>query len=176
MTTGKPQFRIKRIYAPAADDDGFRVLVDRLWPRGISKEKARIDLWMKDISPSDALRRQFHGNPDGWEAFLAAYADELEAEPARAAAAELRERLSAGTVTLLYAARDETHNNAEALRRLLARDPVWSGWKIGDLAELTGLAPGGPCKLRRGGDRKASKPPFRPPARRTHRTSAAFSP
>ena len=124
MTTDKPQFRIKRVYAPVADDDGFRVLVDRLWPRGISKEKARIDLWMKDISPSDALRRQFHGNPDGWEAFLAAYADELQSEPARQAAAELREHVRSGAVTLLYAARDETRNNAEALRLLLARDPA----------------------------------------------------
>jgi uncharacterized protein YeaO (DUF488 family) len=121
MTRGTRQFRIKRVYAPADEDDGFRVLVDRLWPRGLSKEKARIDLWMKAVAPSDALRRQFHGNPDGWEAFLAAYADELDAEPARSAAAELRQRLASGPVTLLYAARDETHNNAEALRLLLDR-------------------------------------------------------
>lgn len=121
MTTGERQFRIKRVYAPAADDDGFRVLVDRLWPRGISKDKARIDLWMKDISPSDALRRAFHGNPGGWDAFLTAYADELQSEPGLSATAELREHLRAGPVTLLYAARDETHNNAEALRLLLAR-------------------------------------------------------
>ena len=121
MTRRKPQFRIKRIYDPPADEDGFRVLVDRLWPRGISKEKARIDLWMKAIAPSDALRRRFHGNPEDWEAFLAAYADELKREPARSAAAELQERLRSGAVTLLYAARDEARNNAEALRALLAR-------------------------------------------------------
>ncbi len=123
MTGGKPQFRIKRIYDAPADEDGFRVLVDRLWPRGISRETARIDLWMKAVAPSDALRRQFHGNPDGWEAFLAAYAEELQREPARSAAAELRARLRSGAVTLLYAARDEAHNNAEALRLLLARIP-----------------------------------------------------
>ena len=123
MTRRKPQFRIKRIYEAPADGDGFRVLVDRLWPRGLSKEKVHIDLWMKTVAPSDALRRQLHGNPDKWEAFLSAYADELESEPARSAAAELRERLRSGAVTLLYAARDEAHNNAEALRLLLARIP-----------------------------------------------------
>ncbi len=123
MTRGKPQFRIKRVYDPASEDDGFRVLIDRLWPRGLSKEKAHIDLWMKAVAPSDALRRQFHGNPDAWEAFLSAYADELESEPAQSAAAELRERLRSGPVTLLYAARDEARNNAEALRLLLARMP-----------------------------------------------------
>ena len=119
MTRRKPQFRIKRIYDAPADEDGFRVLVDRLWPRGLSKEKAHIDLWMKAVAPSDALRRQLHGNPEGWDEFLAAYADELKSEPVRSAAAELRERLRAGPVTLLYAAKDETRNNAEALRRLL---------------------------------------------------------
>lgn len=123
MTRRKPEFRIKRIYDPAADEDGFRVLVDRLWPRGISKEKAGIDLWMKAVAPSDALRRRFHGKPDDWDAFLAAYADELDHEPARSAAAELRDRLRSGAVTLLYAARDEARNNAEALRLLLARIP-----------------------------------------------------
>ena len=119
MTRRKPQFRIKRVYDAPADEDGFRVLVDRLWPRGLSKEKAHIDLWMKAIAPSDALRRKFHGNPEAWDEFLAAYTVELECEPARSAAAELRERLSASPVTLLYAAKDETRNNAEALRRLL---------------------------------------------------------
>jgi len=121
MTRRKPQFRLKRIYDAPADEDGFRVLVDRLWPRGLSKEKAHIDLWMKAVAPSDALRRQFHSNPYAWGAFLSAYADELESEPARSAAAELRERLRSGPVTLLYAARDEARNNAEALRLLLAR-------------------------------------------------------
>ena len=60
-------FRIKRVYEPAAEDDGLRVLVDRLWPRGIAKEKARIDLWLKDIAPSEALRRRFHGDPTKWK-------------------------------------------------------------------------------------------------------------
>jgi uncharacterized protein YeaO (DUF488 family) len=115
-------FRVKRIYEPAEDGDGFRVLVDRLWPRGISKEKARIDLWLKDVSPSDDLRRRFHGEPTKWREFVAAYAKELQAEPAQAAAQTLRERARHEPVTLLYAARDEEHNNATALKALLEKD------------------------------------------------------
>jgi uncharacterized protein YeaO (DUF488 family) len=105
---------LKRVYEARAQTDGTRILVDRLWPRGVPKD--RIDLWLKDIAPSDDLRRQFHGQPDHWEEFRAAYAAELEAVPARAALAVLNERLQAGPVTLLYAARDEEHNNAVALR------------------------------------------------------------
>jgi uncharacterized protein YeaO (DUF488 family) len=112
---------IKRVYEPAAEEDGLRVLVDRLWPRGIAKEKARIDLWLKDVAPSDALRRRFHGNPSKWKEFVAAYSRELEEEPAKTAAAGLRERLRTQPVTLLYAARDETHNNAVALKSWLER-------------------------------------------------------
>jgi uncharacterized protein YeaO (DUF488 family) len=112
-------FRLKRIYEPAAKNDGFRVLVDRLWPRGLSKEKAGIDLWLKDVAPSDGLRRRFHGAPEKWKAFLAAYADELELEPARAAAAMLLDRAGRETVTLLFAAHDAEHNNAAALKTLL---------------------------------------------------------
>ncbi len=114
-------FRIKRVYAPAAADDGLRVLVDRLWPRGIAKEKARIDLWLKDIAPSEALRRRFHGEPSKWQEFVAAYDGELRREPASAAVASLREHLRRQPVTLLYAARDETHNNAVALKEWLER-------------------------------------------------------
>ena len=109
-------FRIKRVYEPAAEDDGLRVLVDRLWPRGIAKEKARIDLWLKEIAPSETLRRRFHGDPTKWQEFVAAYDGELKQEPASTAAASLRERLRSQPVTLLYAARDETHNNAVALK------------------------------------------------------------
>lgn len=112
---------LKRIYEPADPGDGTRILVDRLWPRGIAKDKARIDLWLKDIAPSDALRRRFHGKPDDWEAFRAAYAAELEGAAARAAAKALRDRLREGPVTLLYAARDEQRNNAVALKAWLER-------------------------------------------------------
>ncbi|HML14993.1 MAG TPA: DUF488 family protein [Xanthobacteraceae bacterium] len=115
------QFRVKRIYAPAEAGDGLRVLVDRLWPRGISKDKARIDLWLKDVAPSDALRRRVHADPGAWDAFVLDYAHELAREPGHGAAAELRKHLRKGPVTLLYAARNETHNNAVALKQLLER-------------------------------------------------------
>lgn len=114
------RIRIRRVYAPPGEEDGARVLVDRLWPRGMSREKGRIDLWLKDIAPSDALRRAFHGNPEHWDSFRAAYAAELARDPAAAAVAELRRLVAAGPVTLLYAAKDEAHNNAEALRLWLA--------------------------------------------------------
>jgi uncharacterized protein YeaO (DUF488 family) len=113
--------QIKRVYEPAGDDDGFRVLVDRLWPRGVAKAKAHVDLWLKDVAPSDALRKRFHGHPTKWDDFVAAYSDELTKEPAKTAAASLRERVHDEPVTLLYAARDETHNNAVALKEWLER-------------------------------------------------------
>jgi uncharacterized protein YeaO (DUF488 family) len=114
-------FRVKRVYAPAAAEDGFRVLVDRLWPRGIAKAKARIDLWLKEIAPSAALRRRFHHDPARWDEFVAAYEAELATGPAFAAATDLRGRLRDGPVTLLYAARDAERNNAVALKRWLER-------------------------------------------------------
>ncbi len=108
--------RIKRVYDAPEASDGMRVLVDRLWPRGIAKEKARIDLWLKDISPSDDLRRRFHARPESWDEFRTLYAEELEGDAGRIAAAELRRHIAEGSVTLLYAARDEKHNNAAALQ------------------------------------------------------------
>lgn len=112
---------LKRIYAAPAKDDGMRILVDRLWPRGIAKEKARIDLWLKEIAPSDILRKRFHAKPEQWDAFLKAYFAELDAGTAPDAAKELRRHLRQGAVTLLYAARDEEHNNAVALKAWLTR-------------------------------------------------------
>jgi uncharacterized protein YeaO (DUF488 family) len=114
-------FRVKRIYEPAAADDGCRVLVDRLWPRGVAKAKARIDAWLKDVAPSDALRQRFHGHPAKWNEFVTAYGRELEQEPAKSVAAGLREKARHEPVTLLYAARDESHNNAVALKGWLER-------------------------------------------------------
>ncbi|HEY5795931.1 MAG TPA: DUF488 family protein [Bosea sp. (in: a-proteobacteria)] len=105
---------LKRVYEPPAATDGARILVDRLWPRGIPK--TAVDLWLKEIAPSDNLRRQFHGQPDRWEEFRAAYAAELGTEPATTALGVLDERMKAGPVTLLYAARDEQRNNAVALK------------------------------------------------------------
>ena len=111
--------RIKRVYDPPETADGVRVLVDRLWPRGLSRERAKIDLWLKEIAPSDALRRRFHRDPSVWGHFKTAYFDELEQPPARSALHALLDRLTRGPVTLLFAARDETRNNAVALRELL---------------------------------------------------------
>jgi uncharacterized protein YeaO (DUF488 family) len=115
----KRELRIKRVYQPPDPDDGLRVLVDRLWPRGLSRERAQIDLWLKEIAPSDALRRRFHGDPAGWEAFKTAYYAELEQPLAQPAVRDLLDRLRREPVTLLFAARDETRNNAVALQEWL---------------------------------------------------------
>ncbi|PDT84680.1 DUF488 domain-containing protein [Sinorhizobium sp. BJ1] len=114
--------KLKRVYEAPEASDGTRILVDRLWPRGMAKDKARIDLWLKDIAPSDALRKRFHGKPEDWDAFCDAYAEELEGEAAQASLEELREQLRGGPVTLLYAARDESHNNAVALKAWLEKN------------------------------------------------------
>ena len=84
-------FRLRRVYDPPADDDGHRVLVDRLWPRGVSKADGRIDLWLKAVAPGDGLRRQTHGGTMGWAEFVSAYGQELARPPARDAVAELLE-------------------------------------------------------------------------------------
>lgn len=104
---------VRRVYGPAEKSDGQRVLVDRLWPRGLSREKAALTLWLKDIAPSDELRHWFDHRAERWEEFRRRYAAELagKAEPLR----ELGNLLENGRVTLLYAAHDETHNNAVAL-------------------------------------------------------------
>ena len=116
-----PAVRIKRAYELSAEDDGLRVLVDRLWPRGLAKDKAHIDQWLKDVAPSDGLRKRFHGNPTKWNECVGAYGRELAREPAAAAIAYLPALVRKQPVTPLYAARDEIHNNAVALEKLLAR-------------------------------------------------------
>lgn len=110
-------FAVKRVYEPAAPDDGYRVLVDRLWPRGLEKEHAAIDLWAKELAPSTVLRQWFGHDPARWEGFRHRYAGELDGaaeywRPLLARAAHHR-------VTLLYGARDEAHNNAVALKAYL---------------------------------------------------------
>ncbi len=107
----------KRIYEAAEPGDGCRILVDRLWPRGLSREDARLDLWLKDLSPSAELRRWFGHDPARWAAFQTRYFAELQAN--QTALAELRAALARGPVTLLYAARDTAHNNAVALKAFL---------------------------------------------------------
>jgi len=115
----RPNLRIKRVYEPPDKADGVRVLVDRLWPRGLSRERAKVDLWLKEIAPSDALRRRFHRNPSAWGQFKTAYYDELEQAAAQSALYGLLDRLTHGPVTLLFAARDEARNNAVALKEWL---------------------------------------------------------
>jgi uncharacterized protein YeaO (DUF488 family) len=108
---------IKRVYDPAARTDGYRILIDRLWPRGLSKEKARVDKWLKEVAPSTELRKWFNHEPEKWEAFRAKYHKELSGSTAFA---ELLEDIrSHTTVTLLYGARDEQHNDAVALGQFL---------------------------------------------------------
>ena len=115
----RPKLRIKRVHQPPDAEDGVRVLVDRLWPRGLSRERAQIELWLKEIAPSDALRRRYHGDPAAWEDFRTAYYTELEQPPAQSAVRDLLDRLDREPVTLLFAARDETRNNAVALKEWL---------------------------------------------------------
>ena len=109
--------RIKRVYSDAAESDGRRVLVDRIWPRGLSKEEAGVDRWLKEIAPTNALRKWFGHDPEKWDEFKRRYAEELEdkGEDVRWIVAESRKQ----TVTLLYGARDERHNNAVALREYI---------------------------------------------------------
>jgi uncharacterized protein YeaO (DUF488 family) len=109
--------RVKRVYDEPAAEDGTRILVDRLWPRGIAKEKARIDEWLKEIAPSDELRKWFGHDPARWEAFRERYRQEL-VEKAELVAG-LRKLAAEGTVTLLFAAKDEERNNAVVLKEML---------------------------------------------------------
>jgi uncharacterized protein YeaO (DUF488 family) len=109
--------RLKRIYEPAAAADGFRVLVDRVWPRGVTREEAALDLWMKEIGPSTALRKWFGHEPERWEAFRARYRSELREHEAELD--ELRRYAEKGRLTLLFGARDEQHNQAVVLREVL---------------------------------------------------------
>lgn len=107
---------IKRIYEEPSINDGCRVLVDRLWPRGISREKARVDIWLKSIAPSDALRKWFSHDPLKWPEFKKRYFAEINDNPQR-----LDEiyQTSSNRITLLYSAKDEHHNNAAALKEYL---------------------------------------------------------
>lgn len=109
--------RVKRVYEPPSPDDGTRILVDRLWPRGIAKAAVNWDHWAKDLSPSDSLRRWFGHDPRKWRPFLERYHEEL-VHSTDAVALLVRE-VEAGAVTLLYSARDERHNNAVALKAYL---------------------------------------------------------
>lgn len=117
MSDGAPTIAIKRIYDPPTPDDGLRLLVDRLWPRGVSKAAAAIDHWFRELAPSDALRRWYGHDPAKWDEVVVRYHAELDANPATA---ELDALLATTErATLLFAAKEPLRNNAEALRRWL---------------------------------------------------------
>jgi len=113
--------RIKRVYEPAAKEDGYRVLVDRLWPRGMKKEAAKIDLWMKEIAPSDQLRKSFHHDEVKWPGFQKKYQAELRTKKEWLAQLEKLEK-EHGTLTLLFGARDPEHNQAAIIAEALKKN------------------------------------------------------
>ncbi|MGA2192359.1 MAG: DUF488 domain-containing protein [Nitrospirota bacterium] len=116
------KINLKRAYDAPSRGDGFRVLVDRLWPRGISKDKLKIDLWLKEIAPSEGLRKWFSHDPERWEEFKSHYFEELEGK------GEYLSRLLGGakrdTVTLVYSSKEKEHNNAIALREYLEKEVI----------------------------------------------------
>jgi uncharacterized protein YeaO (DUF488 family) len=115
-----PDVRIKRAYDPPEAGDGYRVLIDRIWPRGTKREDLKLDEWARELAPSDELRRWFGHDPERFDAFRTRYREELRAHPNRLG--ELRRRAHEGPLTLVYGARDREHNNAVVLAELL-REP-----------------------------------------------------
>jgi len=109
--------RIKRVYEEPEKSDGRRILVDRLWARGLSQKKAKVDIWVKEIAPSTELRRWYGHDPEKWPEFKRRYAAELEANPARVE--ELVAEVQAGTVTFLYSSKEDRLNNAVALKEYI---------------------------------------------------------
>jgi uncharacterized protein YeaO (DUF488 family) len=111
--------KIKRVYEEPDKDDGLRILVDRLWPRGVTKEKASVDMWLKEIAPSTELRKWFGHDPGRWERFRERYETEIRHQDELIKM--LRRKAIGGTITLIYAARDEKHNEALVLKQFLDR-------------------------------------------------------
>jgi uncharacterized protein YeaO (DUF488 family) len=109
--------RIKRVYDPSSPQDGLRILVDRLWPRGLSKEKAKVDLWLREIAPSNELRKWYGHEPDKWTEFKKKYLKEIEEKKAEFEL--LRKKARQGTVTFLFSSREEKLNNAAALKEFV---------------------------------------------------------
>lgn len=112
--------KIKRVYEPVSRDDGFRILIDRLWPRGLSKERAHVDLWLKALAPSTELRKWFGHDPEKWSGFRKKYFAELDGHPDEVG--QIRKLARRRRVTLVYGARDTAHNDAVALAEYLGRD------------------------------------------------------
>lgn len=111
---------VKRVYEAAGRNDGIRVLVDRLWPRGLTKKAAAVDEWLRDLAPSDELRKWFHAQPEHWEEFRRRYLQELSSSRARAALDKLYDIERRSKLTLLFASKNVERNNAVVLRDLLA--------------------------------------------------------
>ena len=109
--------KLKRVYEPSDKNDGTRILIDRLWPRGMTKAKAGVDIWLKELAPSAELRKWFGHDPDKWTEFKKRYRAELEENDEQLA--RLREEIKKGAVTLLYGAKDEEHNDAVVLAEFL---------------------------------------------------------
>lgn len=109
--------RTKRVYERPEIDDGYRVLVDRLWPRGLTKEKAGVDEWLREAGPSDELRRWFHDHPDKWDEFKVSYVEELKKKGTLLD--KIASKACSGRVTLLYAYHDEAHNQAVIIKEFL---------------------------------------------------------
>jgi len=112
--------RTKRVYDQASKEDGFRILVDRLWPRGLSKGKAKVDLWLKEVAPSNDLRKWFSHDPKKWQGFTKRYENELKDKQELLREIKKAEK-EKGTVTILYSAKDEEHNQAVALFAFLQK-------------------------------------------------------
>jgi uncharacterized protein YeaO (DUF488 family) len=119
--------RMKRVYEPAEEDDGYRVLAERLWPRGLSKDKARLDAWEKDIAPSADLRRWYGHDPAKWDEFQTRYEKELMTSEAQEILGSLAERARRQTVTLLYASHAADISNTAVLLGLLTKHPAAHG-------------------------------------------------
>ena len=114
--------KIKRVYEKPDEKDGFRILVDRLWPRGLTKEKAAVDLWLKDIAPGTELRKWFNHDPEKWKEFQKRYLNELKEN--KESVAVLKNHLKKKPVTLLYAAKDSDHNEALVLSNLFEEEKL----------------------------------------------------
>ena len=121
MTQHTLHVALKRVYDEAAPQDGQRVLVERLWPRGLSKEKAQLNLWLKEVAPSNELRKWFGHDPEKFAEFRRRYETELQSAEGQQALNKLREMEQQGQLTLLFAARDTEHNNATVIRELLQK-------------------------------------------------------
>lgn len=113
--------KLKRAHEPPEKSDGVRILVDRLWPRGLQKEKLQATFWMKDAAPSDELRKWFHSGAGDWEEFRARYLKELKRSEAQKALQDIAEAAKKGAVTLLYGAKDPKHNQATVLKEIIEK-------------------------------------------------------